>query len=847
MTHGRNRISRFALAAACLVTGVLTQAAPGPPFSGEAVRFFETEIRPALHEHCSQCHNDRLRTSGLSVSSRESLLQGGTRGEAISVDRPSESLLLAALRHSGELRMPPGGKLPADRLDLFERWVGLGAPWPDSLPPTGLADGGRLWSFRPIDRPPAPEVSNRDWVRNPIDRFVLARLEEAGLDPSDEAPRATLARRVHLDLTGLLPRPEDVREFERDARPGSYGRLVERLLASPRYGERWGRHWLDIARYADSNGYNNDAPREIWMYRDWVISALNRDLGFDRFVVEQIAGDLLPSPTREQLVATGFHRNTLLNLEGGVDFEQYRVEAVVDRVDVTGIAFLGLSLGCARCHDHKYDPISQRDFYRFFAFFNSIDELSGEFANGEGRARAYEPVLEFGTHDQYAQREAIQAQLEAMKAEQARYQKQLLESLPEWEAGLAPEDVARLPLGVQRILRVPPEDRLPARQVFVRNAFLGQDTGILERRKAIAAVTKLLPEIPGTLIMRELPEPRPTHILRQGDFLRPGERVRPGTPAALPPLDAESPTRLDMARWIVDQANPLTPRVTVNRVWQRYFGRGIVPTENDFGTQGEPPSHPGLLDWLAAEFAEGGWSLKSLHRLIVTSATYRQSSAHRDGLAAADPSNRLLGRQARLRVESEVVRDLALSAGGMLETRIGGPSVFPAQPQGVMIRRPWPESKGGDRYRRGLYTYFWRTSPHPGLMVFDSPDSLTTATRRNRSNTPLQALTLLNDAGFHEFAQGLASRALRETPGAGTAERASHMFRVCLARAPSPGELRDLARLAARQLDEFRTRPEEAAEVLTLGAVPGADPAEAAAWTVAAGVLMNVDEFITRE
>ena len=427
------------------------------------------------------------------------------------------------------------------------------------------------------------------------------------------------------------------------------------------------------------------------------------------------------------------------------------------------------------------------------------------------------------------------------------YERNLLQRQADWESSLTPEQIADLPLGVQRILQVPPEDRIEARRVFVRNAFLGQDIGVLQRRKAIATVRGLLPEIPRTLVMRELPEPRPTHIMLQGEFLRKGDPVDRGTPAVLPPLEADTPNRLDLARWIVSRQNPLTPRVTVNRIWQRYFGRGIVPTENDFGTQGEPPTHPRLLDWLASEFVDNGSSLKSLHRLIVTSATYRQSSAHRADLAAADPSNRFLGRQNRLRVEAEIVRDLALSASGLLETRIGGPSVFPAQPPGVMIRMPWPESKGADRYRRGMYTHFWRTSPHPGLMVFDSPDAATIATRRNRSNTPLQALTLLNDKGFHEFAQGLGSRVMREVPAGSITDRASHAFRVSLGRMPSAEELRSLAAFAASELDAFQTRPEKIEDVLTLGTGDGVDRAGTAAWTVVAGVLMNLDEFITRE
>ena len=823
------------------------RSATDAPFPAEAIRFFESEVRPTLHTRCAQCHNDKLRTSGLSVSSRQSLLEGGSRGPALSIDKPSESLILSALRHASDLKMPADGRLEGEKIAAIERWIELGAPWPDSKPLQKPDPDAGHWSFRPVIRPASPPLANKEWENNLIDRFVLARLEEEGLRPSPEAPRATLARRVHLDLTGLPPLPSDVRDFVEDTDPAAYERMVDRLLDSPAYGERWARHWLDVARYADSNGYNNDAPRQIWMYRDWVIEALNRDLPFDQFVIEQLAGDLISDASRQQIVATGFHRNTQLNLEGGVDFEQYRVEAVVDRVDVTGIAFLGLTLRCARCHDHKYDPISQHDFYRFFAFFNSIDELSGEFKDQEGRARAYEPLLEFGTDEQYLRRDAIKAQLDAMRAEQERYEEELLLKQPEWEAGLTDEELAELPLGVQRILGKPPEERVEGRLVFVKNAYLAQDLGVQERRKAIAAVSKLLPDIPSTLVMRELPEPRQTNIFVQGDFLRKGSTVQAGTPNVLPPLEADEPTRMDLARWIVDRRNPLTPRVTVNRIWQRYFGQGIVATENDFGTQGERPSHPLLLDWLASEFMESDWSLKSLHRLIVTSATYRQSSAFRADLASVDPSNRLLGRQNRLRVESEIVRDVALSASGLLDSEIGGPSVFPAQPPGVMIRRPWPESEGKDRYRRGLYTHFWRTSPHPGLMVFDSPDSLTLATRRNRSNTPLQALTLLNDTGFHEFAQGLARRVLREKPDSSISDRADHAFRVCLARAPSQLELQALERLAATQLDSFSTNPEQADEILTMEIGDGIDRLQTAAWTAVAGVLMNLDEFITRE
>ena len=842
------RVHAVAILIAWAILPLAAQQEPSERFSADAIRFFENEVRPVLLNKCAACHNDKLRTSGLSTENREAILQGGSRGEAASPGLPEESLLIHAVRRQGELKMPPGGPLAPQELSALVRWVEMGLPWP-ARPPTGTAaDGsGTHWSFQPIRRPREPAVSDTFWARNPIDRFILARLDQEGLPPAPEADKTTLMRRLYVDLIGLLPTPEEVDAFVADARPDAYERLVDQLLESPHYGERWGRHWLDLARYADSNGYK-DHERQIWMYRDWVIRALNRDLPFDQFVIEQIAADLLPNATKQQIVATGFHRNTLLNLEGGVDFEQYRVEAVVDRVDTTGMAFLGLTLGCARCHDHKYDPISQQEFYRFFAFFNNIDELSGEFNNDDGRARPYEPVLEFGTPEQYARREGIRAQLKVMEEEQEKYEEQLLEKQAQWETSLSGEQLADLTPNQRVVLGVPIGKRYKLQLDAIRKAYFGQDLGHQERTKAVAAVRELEPKVPSTLVMKELPDPRPTNVLVGGDFLDKGARVWPGTPAVLPALPKqESYTRLDLARWLVDEKNPLTPRVTVNRIWQRYFGRGIVETENDFGTQGTPPTHPGLLDWLASEFVARDWSLKALHRLIVTSATYRQSSDYRADAAKKDPRNRLLARQNRLRVESEVVRDLALSASGMLVPEIGGPSVYPAQPPGAIIRRPWKESEGPARYRRGMYTHFWRTNPHPGLMVFDSPDALTMTTRRNRSNTPLQALTLLNDAGFYEFAQGLAQRVFRERPDASNSERVEHAFRLCLARRPRPPEKERLERLLATQLDEFRTNPNEAQENLTLDTPEGADLPETAAWTMVARVLLNLDGFITRE
>ncbi len=746
--------------------------------------------------------------------------------------------------------MPPDDRLTSREVSALVRWIEMDIPWPDRMSEAGLTPAGTSthWSFRPVQRPQQPTVSDPSWVRNPIDSFVFARLDQEGLRPSPEALKVTLIRRAYLDLIGLLPSPEQVTEFTADTRPEAYEHMVDQLLASPHHGERWGRHWLDLARYADSNGYNNDFARQIWMYRDWVIRALNRDMPFDQFTVEQIAGDLLSDATEDQIVATGFQRNTLLNLEGGIDFEQYRVEAVVDRVNTTGVAFLGLTLGCARCHDHKYDPVSQREFYQFFAFFNSIDELSGEFNNDDGRARAQEPVLEFGTSEQYQRKEALRAQLEVMEQELKSYEEELLAKQPDWESSLSEEARAKLRPGQRIILDLPLQERHEAQHEAIRRAYFSQDLGHVERKKGVKAVRALEPEIPSTLVMKELAEPRPTHILLGGDFLRKGVAVGPGTPAVLPPLPARSQySRLDLARWLVDDDNPMTPRVTVNRIWQRYFGHGIVETTNDFGTQGSAPTHPRLLDWLASEFVANKWSLKALHRLIVTSATYRQSSRYRIDTQRIDPRNRLLSRQNRLRVESEIVRDLALSASSLLTPEIGGPSVFPPQPPGVDRKERWVPSEGKDRYRRGMYTYFWRTSPHPGLMVFDSPKGMTSASRRNRSTTPLQALTLLNDEGFHEFAQGLAHRVLTEPRLTSDSDRVDYLFQVCLTRTPKPGERQRLERLRASQLDDFQSRRQEAEELLTLSLPDGADEQEAAVWTLLASVVLNLDEFITRE
>jgi hypothetical protein len=827
-------------------------ALPAQTFSAEDLQFFETDIQPILAENCQVCHNTQLPTSGLALSARAAILQGGNRGPAVVPGNAAGSLLLAAVQQNGDLKMPPAGKLGESQIAALERWIERGLAWPaESATRPAPAEEPTLWSLQPIQSPQPPAVRGEAWVRNPIDRFVLARLEKENIQPSPEAERTTLIRRLSLDLLGLPPSPAEINDFVNDSSPAAYDRLVDRLLASTHYGERWGRHWLDAARYADSDGYTIDGKRDMWMYRDWVIEALNRDMPFDQFVIEQMAGDLLPNPTTDQIVATGFHRNTLLNQEGGIDFEQYRVEAVVDRVSTTGSVFLGLTLGCARCHDHKFDPITQREFYQLYAFFNSVDELEKSWGE-EGRQRAQHPVLEFGSLDELARRDIIRSQIALLEAELEEYKKQLLTRQAEWEASLTQEKIGKMREEVRGIFDLPPDNRNDIQTRAVERVYFNDDLGSRERQESIDALRQRLPDLTTALVMRELPEPREAYIHLGGDFLRRGIDVEPGVLAVLPPLDADGRAdRLDLARWLVSFENPLTPRVTINRVWQRYFGKGLVETQEDFGTQGSPPSHPELLDWLASELMGRGWSLKAMHRLIVTSATYRQSSQQRPELEQTDPANGLLARQSRLRLESEIVRDNALAAAGLLSAKIGGPSVFPPQPEGAsklgQIQREWKVSEGADRYRRGLYTYFWRSSPHPGLMVFDASDSTTACTRRVRSNTPLQALTLLNDEAYVEAAQALASRVLNEAPP-GHSERLRYAFELCTSRAPDSIETETLSRFFAGQLDDFQSDPQLAKSVVRNGDQYSQEQlSEIAAWTAMARVIMNLDEFITRE
>jgi hypothetical protein len=687
---------------------------------------FHDDVLPTLAANCLACHgfDARVREAGLRLDTSAgatALLDSG-RTAIVPGDAAASELLRRIDSDDPDLVMPPPGSgksLSAVERRVLRDWISAGAVYE------------RHWAFVPPVAAAPPAGPGDHGLEHPIDRFVAARLAAAGLSLSPEAAAETLLRRVHLDLTGLPPTVAEIDDFlaghavdpER-----AYRAVVDRLLESPHYGERMARWWLDQARYADSNGYSIDAPREIWAWRDWVIDAFNRDLPFDRFSIEQLAGDLLPEATLAETVATGFHRNTPLNQEGGIDREQFRVESIFDRVATTGVVWLGLSIGCAQCHDHKFDPVSQRDYYRLFAFLNNQDE----------------PVL----------------------------------TLP--------------PAGAD-----PPPTEAP-------------DTPPTEAPDPPPPDAPAIPP-PTTLVLAERSEPRRTTVLLQGDFTRPAEEVTPGTPEVLPPLvaTASPPNRLDLARWLVDRGNPLTARVVANRLWQRFFGTGLVETENDFGLMGSPPSHPELLDWLAVELMDGGWSLKAIQRLIVSSRTYRQQSLAPPEIVAIDPRNRLLGRQRRLRLDAEIVRDVGLTASGLLAATIGGPPVFPPIPAGAtalgQVTREWPTSTGPDRRRRGLYTFVYRATPPPALAVFDAPDGLTVCTRRTRSTTPLQALTLLNDTAFAEMAEALA--------GIIRAEGVETAFRRCTARRPSATERAVLATLepseAARvllNLDETTTR-----------------------------------------
>ena len=1031
LAEGRARWILVAGVILCVIAGRASVPAAEtlPPPANRPVDFVK-DIQPLFAQHCYQCHGPDKQLSGLRLDLKQAALEGGDSGKVFAAQRSAESALVEYISGIDPDRiMPPKGeRLTPEQVGLVRAWIDQGANWPDDAP-GNLLKKSEHWSFQPVNRPSPPTTANPGWISNPIDAFILAKLEQEGIAPAPEADRPTLIRRLYLDLLGLIPAPAEIDEFIQDQDPQAYQHLVDRVLKSPHFGERWGRHWLDLARYADSDGYEKDTPRPFaYRYRDWVIDAINRDLPFDEFTIEQLAGDLLPAATMEQRIAAGFHRNTLTNKEGGADQEEFRVAATVDRVNTLGSVWLGLTVGCAQCHTHKYDPLTQREYFQLFAYLNSIQEVempapTSDEATSFALAKAKFDVA----HAPFATALARYEQ-EQLPARQAAWEQTLAANpASEWTA-LTPDSVVsqqgakftQLPdrstlvsgnnpatdlytvtaktsgsviTGIR--LEVLPDEQLPARgpgrtphgnfvlsefsvtasssntepgkPIVLKNARAdfeqgndgkkvafpisavldgktdtgwavadkfgvphvavfecetpltgvqtlvfkldqqhGQQHTIGKFRLAVTAqapplkwnsmpdtvvaalqrqpaersdaqkseltsyfktidpdYTKLLadagahlktaPLEPATRAqtVSELATPRATTILIRGDFLRKGDPVLPGTPLVLHPLPSTAAaTRLDLAKWIVSPANPLTSRVTVNLWWQYLFGRGLVATVEDFGVRGELPSHPALLDWLASELQARKWSRKELIRLIVNSATYRQSSRSRPELNERDPKNIWLSHQNRFRLEAEVIRDLNLTASGLLNRRVGGSSVRPPLPPGVAelgyagsIR--WPESTGADKYRRGLYIFFQRTVPYPMLMSFDAPDSNSACVRRERSNTPLQALTLLNDPVFFECAQALGRRGIIEQPSSGQ-DRVNHLFRLCLGRAPSSAEAARLWQLYEELKGQIATQPGSAEKLAGAQTLLG-DALETATCVALGRVLLNLDEFVVRE
>ena len=762
-----------------------SEEAPRTPTPG-----FNRDIRPILSDACFHCHgpDQNTREAGLRLDVRDDATSATKSGAvAIVPGYPEKSEVVRRIFSTDEDdRMPPDRShksLTPRQKEVLSHWIAQGAEYQNH------------WAYEPVQRPPVPTPED-----HPVDAFIRQRLATENLRAAEEADRVTLIRRATLDLTGLPPALAEVDAFLHDTAPGAWERVIDRLLASPHYGERMAIDWLDAARYADTNGYQVDRDRSLHPWRDWVIQAFNENKRFDQFTLEQLAGDLLPNATVAQRVATGFNRNHMINEEGGVTEEEFLANYTADRVETTATVWLAQTFNCARCHDHKFDPLTQRDFYSLKAFFHNVSEKgAGDYAKPAHVSSP--PFLPVPGPDLAAKISAIKTDIEQAAPDQS------------------PEGKAR-----------------------------------------VEALTKSLEEaenaVPVTLVMDDA-MPRDTFILLRGAFDQPGEKVTAATPAILPPMSDSLPrNRLGLARWLVDPTHPLTSRVTVNRYWQMLFGTGLVATAEDFGSQGEPPSHPELLDWLAAEFISSGWDTKAMLRLMVTSATYRQSSKFTPAARERDPDNRLLARGPRFRLPGEFVRDQALAASGLLATKIGGPSVKPYHPPGLYEQitegsgtTVYVPGKGEDLHRRSLYTYWKRSVPNPAMMLFDAPFRETCVMRRPRTNTPLQALNLLNDPTYVEASRRLAQRMLLEG-GASTSSRLTHGFRLVTARHPLPAEMTILTASLERTLLDFQADQAGAEALLHVGEAPtqpGLNAAELAAYTTVASTLLNLDETVTKE
>jgi len=1015
---------------------------------------FVRDIQPIFASACYGCHGPKKQEAALRLDHKATALKGGEGGVAIVAGKSAESRLIHLVSGLQEEVMPKKGeKLSPDQVGVLRAWIDQGAQWPDSASIV-LVDKTDHWAFKAPLKAKLPTVKNAAWRENPIDSFVAARLEKEGFQPSPQTDRATLLRRASLDLIGLPPTVREMETYLADSSAEAFGKQVDRLLASPHYGERWGRHWLDAARYADSDGFEKDKPRFTWSYRDWVIGALNRDLPYDQFIIEQIAGDQIPNATQDQIIATGFLRNSMINEEGGVDPEQFRMEAMFDRMEAIGKGILGLTIQCSQCHNHKFDPISQEEYYRLFAFLNNDHEAQpvvyvaddlrkradilreiGEIQSGmkqampewdsrmakweeEWRARpkiewtVIQPIVEdistggqrylpqkdgsfiaagyqptkheakmtirtdmstitafqieclndanlpangpgrshFGTFGLTEFKVEAAPASDAGKRVPVKFVKATadLEPAPEtsinaafhekkpgrrvigpasyaidgkedsswsndigpgrrnrecaavfstaapivnpggteltikisqkaggWNSddlhannlgrfrlsitGAANAEADPAPKHIRTLLESPKSQRSAAQVATVFDFWRSGVPEFKEANAKIDALWKTHPEGTTQLALQSREQMRDTFMLKRGDWLKPGKGVSGGVPATLHPLPANAPTtRLSFAKWLADSKSPTTARALVNRVWQSYFGTGIVSTSEDFGTQCEAPSHPELLDWLACDFMEHGWSVKHLQRLIVSSQTYQQSSKVIADLYAKDPYNRMLARGARLRVDGEVVRDIGLSVSGLLNPKLGGRSVMPPapaflfQPPASYAPFPWVEETGSERFRRAVYTYRRRSTPYPALQAFDVPEGNTACVRRGRSNTPLQALTTLNEPLFVECARALARKILEEG-GTSDAERISYAFRRALSRAPTEGEAKTVLALLEKQRARLADGKINANELASGKAeapanLPkGVDAATLAAYTVVARVMLNLDETITKE
>jgi Protein of unknown function (DUF1553)/Protein of unknown function (DUF1549)/Planctomycete cytochrome C len=807
---------------------------------------YNRDILPILAEHCFACHgfDKASRQANLRFDLRSSALTAQDGKTPIKPHEPDQSELIKRIfEGDADLVMPPpksGKQLTTDQKTKLKVWIEQGAEYE------------RHWAYIAPQQITPPPISSNG--RSPIDQFIGQQLQRQALVANDPADRTTLIRRLALDLTGMPPSREAIDAFLDDSHPNAFEKWVDRLLSSAHFGERWGRWWLDMAHYADSDGYLQDFLRpHAWRYRQWVIDALNEDMPFDQFTIEQLAGDLLPNATDDQRIATGFLRNTLSNREGGADLEEYRVRQAVDRTVTTSLTWLALTVGCAECHDHKFDAVSQREFYQLYDFFNNCDEANID-APDEKDKSDYRAALE----EYQAKRDAILAGvIEELETMQLDWEKRLLDAETNpgvdhrWDRAL---EVLGLIWGQGNgegqleglnIVKTPWKDRTPDQRNRLLDYFLSQAPSEYSVRLAALKVGELQAELKalaGKMPQFSRPQTivrairsRPTKIHLRGDFRRKGEDVSANTPAILPrmAINAESAMdRLQLARWLVSRENPLTARVVVNRLWQELFGVGIVKTSDNFGIRGDTPSHPELLDWLAVELMRNQWSLKQLIRHIVLSSTYQQSSATRPEQFAIDPSNRWLARQNRLRLSAEGIRDSSLSVSGLIDATIGGPSVRPPQPDSVSMEgfsNEWRVSEGGNRYRRGIYTFIQRTSPFAPFVTFDLPDSSRFCSRRDRTNTPLQSLNLLNDPVMLHAARTLADRLQRESAVEDLA-RIQFAVRCVLGRQAKPQELETMADVLVQHRAELSTEKNLENE-----------------WTMLVSILLNLDEFITRE